>query len=353
MKVAQGMASVFVFSLTLLILCDSSHGASVSFRKQSLQVVQTIVQQAGVKMAESAVQDNRTADCDAWDGTKVFGLDENHQCEWVQMSSGPKMCCRSYHDSVSDAVKWNGGWGDCPALISWWTFLQDRSGQSGVGHGKFYVDIGTNIGACLLPMMAQPGVQNALAFEPNPANLFYLTNSILANPDVKEKVKLYPFALGSENKTKPIYTERGNAGNTVVGKATHTSPSVVGEVKIKKLDDVLMNGDAPPYIHLMKMDAQGYEVKIIHGASKVFASGAVNAVKFELATDWLVMQGTSSAEYMNTYINYGFQIHDTETKQLVSQELLHSIACGAPIVQDFVAVRVKKGEVATQKPILC
>jgi len=101
MKVAQGMASVFVFSLTLLNLCDSSHGASVSFRKQSLQVVQTIVQQAGVKMAESAVQDNRTADCDAWDGTKVFGLDENHQCEWVQMSSGPKMCCRSYHDSVS------------------------------------------------------------------------------------------------------------------------------------------------------------------------------------------------------------------------------------------------------------
>jgi len=215
------------------------------------------------------------------------------------------------------------------------------------------MDVGANIGACLLPMMAQPDVHSALAFEPNPANLFYLSNTLLSNPQIKGKVELYPFALGDEDKTSPIYTEQGNAGNTVVGQATQTSPSAVGKVDIKTFDEVLMQGDTPPYIHLMKMDAQGYEVKILQGASKLFSSGAVNAVKFELATDWLMKQGTSAAEYMNTYMRYGFQIHDTNTKQLLSQELLHSFACGPPIVMDFVAVHVREGEVAIQKPVVC
>jgi FkbM family methyltransferase len=270
------------------------------------------------------------------------------------MMSGPKLCCRSYPDVVSDEVKHSQAWQDCPALESWWTFLQDRSGQNGAGHGKYYVDIGTNIGACLLPMMAQANVPNALAFEPNPANLFYLTNSILGNPQIKEKVKLYPFALGNEDKTRQIYATHGNAGNTVVGRHinnTKAPSSAAGEVEINKLDDVVM--DISPYIHLMKMDAQGYEVKIIQGANKLFASGAVNAVKFELATDWLEKQGTSSAEYMNIFLRYGLQIHNTNTKQLISQELLHSVACGPPVIQDFVAVRVKEGEIVIQKPIVC
>jgi len=288
-----------------------------------------------------------------WDGANLLGSDGSHKCEWKDMSSGPKMCCRSYPDVVSDSVKGSGEWGDCPSLVSWWTFLHDRSRESRNVHGKLYVDVGANIGACLLPMMAQPDVQSALAFEPNPANLFYLSNTLLSNPQIKGKVKLYPFALGDEDKTSPIYTEQGNAGNTVVGRATHTSPSAVGKVDTKTLDEVVMKGDTPPYIHLMKMDAQGYEVKILQGASQLFSSGAVNAVKFELATDWLEKQGTSSAEYMNTYMRYGLQIHDTNTKQVVSQEVLHSVACGIPVIQDFVAVRVKEGEVATQKAIVC
>jgi FkbM family methyltransferase len=288
-----------------------------------------------------------------WDGVKFLGSDGSHKCEWADMSSGPKMCCRSYKDAVSDTVKGQGGWIDCPALVSWWNFLHDRSQESGAVHGKFYVDVGANIGSCLLPMMAQQDVHSALAFEPSPANLFYLSNTLLSNPTIKDKVKLYPFALGDEDKTSPIYTEQGNAGNTVVGQATHASPTAVGQVDTKTLDEVVMKGDTPPYIHLMKMDAQGYEVKILQGASKLFSSGAVNAVKFELAADWLINQGTSAAEYMNTYLRYGFQIHDTNTKELVSQELLHSVTCGKPIIKDFVAVRVREGEVAIQKPVVC
>ena len=301
---------------------------------------------------------DKITQCDAHHGAKdvwqagdecILGSDGQNECEWTRLRSGPKFCCRRYHDAISYIVKSQGEWPDCRDLPSWWNFLEDRSGQG----EKLYVDIGANIGSCLLLMMAQAGVQKSLAFEPNPTNQFYLTSSILANPDIAKKVTLYPVGLGDKDEVMPIYTEAGNAGNTVVGQAIQTSAKAVGEVKIKSLDNLFFKGGTPPYIHLMKLDAQGYEVKIMKGANKLFESRNLNAVKFELATEWLVKQGASSAEFVNKFLSYGFQIHDTLTKRPVSPQVLHAKACGPYIVEDFVAVRPKAGEAVIQKPIAC
>lgn len=310
-----------------------------------------------------------------WNGTKVLGSDGGYQCEWCHVRNGdflgggpaPEMCARSYADAVSDSVKRLGFWQDCPSLASWWKFLPDRSTEGKFGSfqpqsvqpkvlptgDKLYIDIGANIGSCLMPMAARPDVEAALAFEPSPKNLFYLTSSLLRNPNTNAKVALFPIALGDKDGIQSIFSEHGNAGNTVVGRPVNADPHPVGQVTLERLDEVFKSGSTLPYIHLMKIDAQGFEVKIMQGAENLFASGAVNAVKFELATQWLVQQGTSSAEYMNTYLNHGFQIYDTDSKSLLSQEALYAACCGASIIEDFVAVRMNKGEVATQKPIYC
>ena len=41
------------------------------------------------------------------------------------------------------------------------------------------------------------------------------------------------------------------------------------------LDDVFMANDSPPYIHLMKIDAQGFETKILkaRGLSGLYLTG--------------------------------------------------------------------------------
>merc|ERR1719277_1415486 len=308
-----------------------------------------------------------------WDGAKVIGKDGTNQCEWkvtntpmIKGGTAPNMCLRQYADIVSDSVKIHGGWGDCPALGAWWESLPDRSSEMTCSHqfetcgtphkgtGKLYVDVGTNIGACLVPMASRPDVGSAVSFEPNPANLFYVTNSLIANPTANSKVSLYPVALGDRSDTEPIFQEPGNAGNPVVGENTHANPSPVGEVVIRRLDDIFMlNGACAPYIHVMKLDAQGYEVKILAGAKNLFQSGAVNAVKFELATDWLMKQGTSSAEYMSTFIQLGYVICHTDSHSVVAQAELQSVACGPPTVQDFVAVRLRKGEAQVQMPVVC
>jgi len=302
-----------------------------------------------------------------WDGVAVFGADGTHRCVTVAIDGSfagesvlgggqkPQMCLREYPDIVSDSMKAGGMWADCPSLASWWNFLPDRSSLHGASNAeKLYMDIGTNIGACLLPMVARPDVPVAMGFEPNPENLFYVTSSILANPQTKEKIRLYPFALGNDDETLSMYTEDGNKGHTVVG---HREPltHLAGHAKTYKLDEILMTDDAPPYIHLMKIDAEGFEVKIIKGASKLFASGAVNAVKFELAPDWLLAQGTSSEEYINTYLSYGFQIHKVDDKSRISQRALSEIACSTQqgVVMDLVAVHLSQGESPVQKSITC
>eukprot|EP00747_Dinoflagellata_sp_TGD_P196625 gnl/TRDRNA2_/TRDRNA2_66988_c0_seq1.p1 gnl/TRDRNA2_/TRDRNA2_66988_c0~~gnl/TRDRNA2_/TRDRNA2_66988_c0_seq1.p1 ORF type:complete len:325 (+),score=44.65 gnl/TRDRNA2_/TRDRNA2_66988_c0_seq1:95-976(+) len=282
----------------------------------------------------------------------------------------PQMCARPYPDVVSDALKANGAWQDCLLLSDLWK-LSDRSqGNSSydpcpsASHPrptvqKLYVDIGANIGSCLLQMMAREDVPHGVAFEPNPANLFYLTSSILATPGTAQKLTLYPDALGSHFESHMLYEEPGNAGNTVLDKPIHGSRMLAGEVITRTLDDVFMSSSKPPYIHLMKIDAQGFEVEILKGASKLLASRSINAVKFEVAADWLAAQNTSVAEYLNIFMGSGFDIYTgapSSTAMPMTDQELHDVACrpphSKPDFQDFVAY-LKQGEIKANANIQC
>merc|ERR1719261_1004796 len=88
----------------------------------------------------------------------------------------------------------------------------------------------------------------------------------------------------------------GNAGNTVLDEAIGTAITDAQKVKAQTitLDEVFTHGKQHPYIHLMKVDAQGFEVHILKGGRSLLASGAINAIKFELAPAFLLGQGRSA-----------------------------------------------------------
>lgn len=310
-----------------------------------------------IQLQKSGVNSNDLRCSALWNRSYVIGSDGKHKCRKREMNPRaldgaptPNMCIREYRDVVSDAFNEYGYWSDCLLLADLWKSLPDRSSEhqtadvtdscaAGYQSKKLYMDIGANIGTCLLQMIARADVPHTLAFEPNPANLFYLTNSILATPGAPDKCSLFPDALGSSTEEHLIYSEPGNAGNTILDSPTHASQIPVGKVITHALDDVLMKNGPPPYIHLLKIDAQGYEVKIFQGASKLFSARAVNAVKFELATDWLIDQNTTQAEYINQFINYGFDIYMTDNlEKPLDHKSLQSFACNFKGVVDLVAV---------------
>jgi FkbM family methyltransferase len=299
-----------------------------------------------------------------WDGDSIIGEDYSAEgeivpCEfhsWTAKNDmleanllagghAPVMCLHSYKDAISDYVKKAGRWSDCDSLATLWQRNSSHGGPA------VYLEIGANIGTCLLPMIARPDVVSGIAFEPNPKNLFYLTSSILANKavnkDITRKAVVYPFALGEANNKQPMYMQTGNHGNTVLGKPTEADRQE-GVISVRTLDSIIESMSPKPRIHVMKIDAQGYEVNILKGASKLFASHAVEAVKFEIATEWLHAQRTTPVEYVNAFIGFGYNIHkDASSTKLPQAELVDKI-CAADrdkgFVKDFVALRVEPGE---------
>jgi len=257
------------------------------------------------------------------------------------------MCLRSYPDAVSEHVKVHGNWHSCLDVASSWDTLPDASNsghftdrlscgsQCTAEHGTkkgIYVDVGANIGACVMQMLSRLDVAQVVAFEPSPANLFYMTSSIMkrvqeGDQRVLPNLVLYPKALGSERSMHDLYEQPGNAGNTGVDTTVMGSKMKGVRVETVTLDEVFMSGGSPPYIRLMKVDAQGYEVKILQGAQRLLASGAVGAMHIEVAPWWLAGQKTSVAEYLSLLHVNNFDLRPGNFKQYLSTAQLTQLAC--------------------------
>lgn len=296
----------------------------------------------------------------------AVGDDGGRTCQWGEVvgrtGTRTPMCLRNYSDLVSDEVKSTNQWHDCPPLEDWWTYLPDRSanltitkafapcGATQAPSNKMFIDIGSNVGACTLPMAARDDVEMALAFEMNPQTFFYLHSSILGTPAIAMKTYLYPYGLGEVAMQDEIFTEAGNIGNTVIGEPMAAEAT---GITVKVVPGSAIFQKPYPYIHLMKMDAQGYEVKILKGAEDLFSSGNVNAIKFELAPEWLIAQGTSGEEFLNTFLHMGFEIFDAGEAKLLEADELRNWFCAPSLLADFMAVHVDPGESPRQAELHC
>ncbi|CAD7947532.1 unnamed protein product [Amoebophrya sp. A120] len=244
-----------------------------------------------------------------------------------------------------------------------------------------YMEIGVNIGSCYVPMTQKTDIEFALGFEPSPKNLFYTSSSLVrvfqdADKDnkrfqlqqmsgnlnklplgsrqqlqlktnsttLRERIRLAPVALGETNTDLTLFSEPGNAGNSVLGKPVHAN-LVEGKVPVVRLDDYFRAGGdvaalvpsisasksgetkVPPASLLprhqqdlldvyngkkkfgvLKMDAQGFETKIFRGAKHLLKIQAFKFIHFELATEWLRGQGTSAEEFLKLLEDAGYQI---------------------------------------------
>ncbi len=97
-------------------------------------------------------------------------------------------CLRPYPDIVSSVIKHAGYWHECSPLATLWQRRKEPK-------GSIFVDAGANIGSCTLLMLAIGAATHS--FEPMPANLFYLRESIARNPKFSAEFNLHPCGLGA------------------------------------------------------------------------------------------------------------------------------------------------------------
>jgi len=226
------------------------------------------------------------------------------------------MCVRGYDDIVSSSIRSHGRWGDCDELVTLWKLNSFSAPEIQATDSEgIFVDAGANIGACSL-LMAVFG-KRTYGFEPSKANMFYLTSSAMANTaQIRDKLNIFTMGIGEAHMRVPLYFAKGNAGNSqLVGNGTtiakdHDSQvlELEDEIIVSPLDDVLWPDPAKPapHIRVMKMDVQGYEVKILKGTRRLLKAGAIGIIKTELAAHWLGSKGSTVADLLEILKSYGY-----------------------------------------------
>jgi len=84
------------------------------------------------------------------------------------------------------------------------------------------LEIGGNIGACTLAFAAIDC--EVTVFEPLPKNFAMLAQNLRLNPQLAERVQLYPFAASDHTEESVAHCQAGNAGNTVVVPKANADP---------------------------------------------------------------------------------------------------------------------------------
>jgi FkbM family methyltransferase len=142
-----------------------------------------------------------------------------------------------------------------------------------LAHGGSFVDVGANIGLITLPVAAGNRQVRAIAFEPHPGNAAKLRANVAANPGLDVEVR--EVALGSES--GQIYLTSDDAAQTGWFRASRDPHGI--PVRMESLDREL---SAALRIDVMKLDAEGSEVAILHGAERLLGERRIGCIISEV-----------------------------------------------------------------------
>lgn len=136
--------------------------------------------------------------------------------------------------------------------------------------GPNVVDVGANVGLLTVPLARHvaPRGGRVLAVEPVAENYAMLRRSIALNE--LTNVATLPVALGSEPGTVSLRRDAQlgqSTGNAVVDTGTPASGTLVSDVPLRTLDDVV--ADTGVTWNVVKIDCEGFDVHVVRGARAV------------------------------------------------------------------------------------
>eukprot|EP00550_Attheya_septentrionalis_P003522 CAMPEP_0198300394 /NCGR_PEP_ID=MMETSP1449-20131203/48060_1 /TAXON_ID=420275 /ORGANISM="Attheya septentrionalis, Strain CCMP2084" /LENGTH=344 /DNA_ID=CAMNT_0044002217 /DNA_START=193 /DNA_END=1227 /DNA_ORIENTATION=- len=245
-----------------------------------------------------------------WNNDSTFTPSEHQKfkCDFTTFTSSSTgisapMCVHAFRDYVSGSIRRKKRWTDCDLLPVLWNASHVNQTDQSV-----YVEIGANIGSCVMEMLLGTNA-TIVAFEPHPMNLFNLKKTVVGlDQKYQDRLRLFPIGLGDAKATNTIYSADNNMGNSVIGKVIKDTPTqafseaLQFEIYVEKMSDIL-SSDAD--VKLMKIDAQGFECKILDGWSEDTA-GSIETIKMEYADHWL--EGQGCMDLVPKFIRYGFDV---------------------------------------------
>ncbi|CAD7941443.1 unnamed protein product [Amoebophrya sp. A120] len=242
-------------------------------------------------------------------------------------------------DIVSNSICQVGYW-----EVSDFSVFAPQSRKTSSSTRVTALDIGANIGYYSLSLIASGMFDQVIAFEPMESNLQLLKASLCRSPELAQKIKLHPVALGKRDETCQLYSDPTNVGDGVLHCGTDSFqgipgiPGGAGYVKrgsafqVKTLDE-LLTADAllPPqglaagehersqslaspassapgqHVAFVKMDVEGHECEVLQGGTKLLSQVHPDKVETEV---WPKMSTPEcqAAQYLHMYEDADYQL---------------------------------------------
>ena len=165
------------------------------------------------------------------------------------------------------------------------------------------IDAGANLGMICIAMLKHGYFHEAIAIEPGPDNLRYLTRNIAQN-GMEGRIRSVPCALSDRAGEAEMELSEVNFGDHRVRSRTST-PALMGEggrrsvtVPLRTLDEILTSFALDPSrIGLIWIDVQGFDGYALRGARGVLSRGV--PVVDELWPYGVLRSGMDRGEYLD------------------------------------------------------
>lgn len=141
------------------------------------------------------------------------------------------------------------------------------------------LDIGANEGDYARALLKRIPQATIYAFEPHPRTFERLSQASAG-------LKAFNFGFGEEAGSVAIYdyADRGGSAHASlyaeVIESIHGGTAVATEIQLERLD-AFVGKHGLSLIHLLKIDTEGNELKILRGAEKTLREGRVEVIHFE------------------------------------------------------------------------
>lgn len=168
----------------------------------------------------------------------------------------------------------------------------------------YFLDIGANIGLISIPF-AKMTAAKVFAIEAVPANFEALKANIALN---NLPIIPLPFAVGDEEKTVDIQVE-GNVRNAT-GTANILADGSTYEceriaLNMTTINHLIESGQIPPDCSLIKIDTDGYDLKVLEGAT-LLLENARPVIFGEFAAHCLNWHGQNIADVKAFAVQFGY-----------------------------------------------
>lgn len=170
----------------------------------------------------------------------------------------------------------------------------------------YFIDVGANIGNWTKAFLkfAKTGVRGQL-FEPSPETLTVLQQNIksMFNSDL---IDISNSAVSDVIGTKSFFSEAGcgETSSLIKGHSQTNAREVL--VNLATIDlEVKRLGN--PFIDILKIDAEGYDLHVIKGASECIKNARIGLIQFEYNQPW-VSAGSTLYEALSIFSNHGYVV---------------------------------------------